>query len=93
MLARVEQLPHVRAVTTPYELGGQISRDGTIGLATVHLDALAQNIPKERGHPLIDTAKSADSSVLNVQLGGAGRREQPSRTASPPARGSGSSSP
>ena len=48
MLAKVEQLPHVRAVTTPYELGGQISRDGTIGLATVHLDALAQNIPKAR---------------------------------------------
>ena len=70
MLAKVTQLPHVRAVTTPYELGGQISRDGTIGLATVHLDALAQNVPKGAVTALIDTAKSVDSAVLNVQLGG-----------------------
>jgi RND superfamily putative drug exporter len=70
MLARVAALPHVRAVTTPYELGGQISKDGTIGLATVYLDALAQNVPKAAVTHLIDTAKSADSSVLNIQLGG-----------------------
>jgi RND superfamily putative drug exporter len=70
MLARVEQLPHVKAVTTPYELGGQISRDGTIGLATVYLDALAQNVPKSAVTALIETAKSADSPLLNVQLGG-----------------------
>jgi RND superfamily putative drug exporter len=70
MLARVEQLPHVKAVTTPYELGGQISRDGTIGLATVYLDALAQNVPKSAVTALIETARSADSPLLNVQLGG-----------------------
>ena len=54
----------------PYGPGGQISKDGTIGLATVYLDALAQNVPKDAVNQLIDTAKSADSSVLNVQLGG-----------------------
>ena len=71
MLTRVGRLPHVAAVTTPYQLGGQISRDGTIALATVHLDALAQNVPKAAVTDLIHTARSADSPVLNVQLGGA----------------------
>ena len=33
MLARVARLPDVRSVVSPYGLGGQISRDGTIGLA------------------------------------------------------------
>ena len=45
MLARVAKLPYVRSVTSPYDPGGQISKDGTIGLATVNLNAQAQSIP------------------------------------------------
>jgi len=71
MLSRVAQLPDVRSVTSPYGPGGQISKDGTIGFATVNLDAQAQNIPNSAVTRLIDTAQSADSSLLNVQLGGA----------------------
>jgi putative drug exporter of the RND superfamily len=71
MLARVARLPDVRSVTSPYKPGGQISRDGTIGLATVNLNAQAQNIPNSAVNRLISTAKSADSPRLNVQLGGA----------------------
>jgi putative drug exporter of the RND superfamily len=71
MLARVARLPHVRSVTSPYGPGGQISRDGTIGLATVNLDAQADSIPDAAVNTLISTAQSADSSLLNVQLGGA----------------------
>jgi RND superfamily putative drug exporter len=70
MLARVAQLPHVRSVISPYESRGQISRDGTIGFATVNLDAQAQDVPKAAVTKLISTAQSADSSLLNVQLGG-----------------------
>ena len=70
MLARVNRLPHVRAVASPYGPGGQISRNGTIGFAAVNLDALAQNVPKAAVTRLISTARSADSSLLNVQLGG-----------------------
>jgi RND superfamily putative drug exporter len=70
MLARVAKLPHVRAVTSPYGPGGQISADRKIGLATAYLDALAQSVPKSAVSQLIFTAKSVDSSVLNVQLGG-----------------------
>jgi putative drug exporter of the RND superfamily len=71
MLARVARLPHVRSVTSPYAPGGQISRDGTIGLATVTLDAQAFNVPNSAVQTLISTAQSADSALLNVQLGGA----------------------
>ena len=71
MLARVARLPHVSSVTSPYGQGGQISRDGTIGLATVNLDAQADTVPSSAVTKLISTAQSADSSLLNVQLGGA----------------------
>ena len=71
MLARVARLPHVRSVTSPYAAGGQISRDGTIGIATVNLDAQATNVPNSAVQTLISTAQSADSALLNVQLGGA----------------------
>jgi RND superfamily putative drug exporter len=71
MLARVARLPRVRSVASPYGPGGQISRDGTIGLATVNLDAQADSIPDAAVSTLISTAQSADSSLLNVQLGGA----------------------
>ena len=71
MLARVARLPHMPSVTSPYAPGGQISRDGTIGLATVTLDAQAFNVPNSAVQTLISTAQSADSALLNVQLDGA----------------------
>jgi putative drug exporter of the RND superfamily len=71
MLARVAKLPDVRSVASPYGPGGQISSGGTIGLATVNLNAQAQDIPSSAVTTLISTAKSADSPVLSVQLGGA----------------------
>ena len=71
MLARVARLPHVRSVSSPYARGGQISRNGTIALATVNLDAQAQDIPNAAVMRLISIAQSADRSLLNVQLGGA----------------------
>src|SRR5580700_5500571 len=64
MLARVAKLPDVRSVASPYGPGGQISRDGTIGLATVNLNAQADSIPSTAVNRLISTAQSADSPVL-----------------------------
>ena len=43
MLGKVQQLPFVTGVTSPYS-SGLISTNGQIGLATVQLDAQAQNI-------------------------------------------------
>ena len=71
MLARVAKLPYVRSVTSPYGPGGQISKDGTIGLATVNLAAQANNVPNSAVQTLISTAQSTDRPLLNVQLGGA----------------------
>jgi RND superfamily putative drug exporter len=72
MLARVAKLPGVASVTSLYGPRGQISRDGTVGLAAVNLDAQAGNVPASVVNKLISTAKSADSPLLNVQLGGDG---------------------
>jgi RND superfamily putative drug exporter len=71
MLGRVARLPYVRSVASPYDPGGQISKDGTIGLATVNLTVQAQNVPAAAVNKLISTARSADGPLLNVQLGGA----------------------
>ncbi|HEV2257497.1 MAG TPA: MMPL family transporter [Streptosporangiaceae bacterium] len=71
MLTRVAKLPYVRSVTSPYGPGGQISKDGTIGLATVTLTAQANSVPNPAVQTLISTAQSADRPLLNVQLGGA----------------------
>jgi RND superfamily putative drug exporter len=71
MLASVSRLPGVRSVTSPYGPGGQVSKDGTIGLAVVTLDGQAKDIPDAAVRTLISTAQSADSPRLNVQLGGA----------------------
>ncbi len=70
MLSKVRRLPDVTLVTSPYEAADQISRDGTIGFATVDLDAPAQDVPVAAVTRLISTARSEDSSLLNVQLGG-----------------------
>jgi putative drug exporter of the RND superfamily len=71
MLGRVARLAHVSSVISLYGPGGQISRDGTIGLATVNFDAQAGSIPNAAVQTVVSTAQSADSSLLNVQLDGA----------------------
>jgi RND superfamily putative drug exporter len=70
MLGRVERLPFVTGVTSPYS-SGLISTNGKIGLATVQLDAQAQNISGHEAKQLIQTAQSVNTDLLNVQLGGA----------------------
>jgi RND superfamily putative drug exporter len=69
MLAQVARLPDVTSVASVYGPGGQISKDGTIGLATVNFNS--QTPPNSAVNKLISTAQSADGSLLNVQLGGA----------------------
>jgi RND superfamily putative drug exporter len=70
MLARVVKVPGVSSVTSPYAAGGQISQDGTIGLATVTLSAQQGSVPASTATALISTAQSAGGPLLNVQLGG-----------------------
>lgn len=70
MLAKVQRLRFVTSVTSPYR-SGLISKDGTIGLATVQLDAQAQDVSTAQAEQLIHVAQEASSRTLNVQLGGA----------------------
>jgi RND superfamily putative drug exporter len=70
MLANVSKLPFVTSISSPYS-SGLISKNGTIGLATVQLDAQAQNISTAQAERLIHVAQDVDRQLLNVQLGGA----------------------
>jgi len=70
MLDRVGRLHFVTGVNSPYR-SGLISKDGTIGLATVQLDAQPQNVSTSEAQQLIRTAQAVNPRLLNVQLGGA----------------------
>jgi RND superfamily putative drug exporter len=70
MLAAVTALPDVTHVTSPYSAAALISKDGTIGLATVTLNQQAQNVSTSSAKKLISTAQSFANGQLNIQLGG-----------------------
>jgi putative drug exporter of the RND superfamily len=71
MLAQVAGLPHVASVTSPYATHGQaISRDGTIGFATVIFDRHANALPTRAISRVIATAGTARSRTLQVELQG-----------------------
>ena len=70
-VARVAQLPHVTSVVSPYAQGQRaISRDGTIGFATVEFDERANALPSAAVDRVMSAAESARSATLDVQLGG-----------------------
>ncbi|QNP75161.1 MMPL family transporter [Streptomyces roseirectus] len=70
MLAEVGRQPHVVSVISPYDNGGAVSEDGTIGYASVALDKQAEEIPADDTRELIDTARKADGDGLRVELTG-----------------------
>ncbi|MFB7114151.1 MMPL family transporter [Streptomyces sp. NPDC056190] len=77
MLNKVRGLPGVATVRSPYADSAAMSRDGTIGYATVTLTGKAQDVPKPDIVRIIDTAKAAEQSGksgLTVELGGAAVR-------------------
>jgi RND superfamily putative drug exporter len=70
MLAQVKGLPGVADVRSPYTDTSAVSKDGTIGYATVTLDGKAEAVPKEDVTAIIDTAKGAETDGLQVDLAG-----------------------
>lgn len=68
-LAAAQRLEGVgRGVTSE---SAQVSRDGTIGLARIPLDARStEDVPVETGARLIELAGSTDGDGLRVELGG-----------------------
>jgi RND superfamily putative drug exporter len=72
MLAKVERLPRVASVTSPYDPNGasQVSADGKIAFATVNFDAQAQDLPSDAVNAVIHSAQAAQGPNLKVALTG-----------------------
>ncbi len=72
MLAKVAALPHVTSVVSPYSAAGarQVSADGKIAFAQVNFDQRGFDVSKADAQRVIDTAQTAESSSLQVELGG-----------------------
>ncbi|NUR57781.1 MAG: MMPL family transporter [Catenulispora sp.] len=71
MLEKVATLPHVVDVVSPYTSNAQsISRDGATAFASVTFDAAAKDLPTSAISNVVDTARSASTSSLQVELGG-----------------------
>ena len=72
MLAKVESLPRVVSVASPYGPGGagQISRNGKIAFATVNFNAQAQNLPESSVNAVVHAAQAAQGPTLRVELTG-----------------------
>nr|WP_237330794.1 MMPL family transporter [Streptomyces sp. BA2] len=71
-LDKIEDMPAVASVSSPYEGSGaaQISDDDRIAYANVTFREQADDIDKADAQALVDTAKAADSDSLDVELGG-----------------------
>jgi RND superfamily putative drug exporter len=73
MFAHVAKLPHVAAVISPYAgttSGKSVSANGRIAFATVVFDEKANNLPKEAAERVVNVARAAGRSGLQVELGG-----------------------
>ncbi|WP_309094389.1 MMPL family transporter [Streptomyces sp.] len=71
-LDRIENLPGVASVTSPYDGPGtgRISADGRTAYATVTFDEQAQDIDEGEARAVVATAESARADGLQVELGG-----------------------
>ncbi|MQY04091.1 MMPL family transporter [Actinomadura macrotermitis] len=74
MLGRVRGLPSVADVRSPYADASAVSKDGTIGYATVTLAGKAEDVPKGDVVRIVDTARSAARDGLRVEAGGEAAR-------------------
>ncbi|GAA2767202.1 MMPL family transporter [Streptomyces paradoxus] len=71
-LERIEDLPGVASVTSPYDGPGtgRISEDGRTAYASVTFDDQAEDIAEGEARAVVDTAKGAETDGLQVELGG-----------------------
>jgi putative drug exporter of the RND superfamily len=77
LFARIERLPHVVDVVSPYGSGAgrSISADGRIAFATVVFDKKANLLPKSAALKVLDVAHAATRPGLQIELGGAAIEE------------------
>jgi RND superfamily putative drug exporter len=72
MLTRIQALPHVTKVISPYSPEGstQVSKDRTIAYATVYFDVLGQSVSTREAQQFVRVAQSADQQNLQVAVAG-----------------------
>jgi putative drug exporter of the RND superfamily len=72
LLQKVQTMPHVASVTSPYSPGGafEISKDGRTAFATVTYTKRANLLPNDTGKPLLDAIDQIDVNGLTVAAGG-----------------------
>ncbi len=63
-------LPGVAAVVDPYRAPGALSKDRTIGFATLQFDKQASEIDRDQVAQVVETAQAAATRDLQVNLGG-----------------------
>ena len=72
LLAKVERMPHVVSVGSPFAAGGgaQISKDGRTAFAVVNYDKRANLLPDSTGKPVLDGIDQIKVPGLQVAAGG-----------------------
>ncbi len=72
LLAKVQRMPHVVAVGSPFAPGGaaQISKDGHTAFAVVDYDKRANLLPDNTGKPVLDAIDQIKVPGLKVAAGG-----------------------
>lgn len=72
LLKKVQTMPHVASVVSPYTSAGQyeISKDGRTAFATVNYTKRANLLPNDTGKPLLDAIDDIHVKGLTVAAGG-----------------------
>ena len=72
MIAKVERLPHVAPITSPYSAAGarDINADKTVAFVSVVLSQQVQNLTQPEAKTFVDTATSAATTNLKVAVAG-----------------------
>jgi RND superfamily putative drug exporter len=71
VLSKVARLPHVTSVNSPFSSGGSaLSKDATVGFATVGFDEAANKIPVAATDRVVSTASALRSGALQVEFSG-----------------------
>jgi putative drug exporter of the RND superfamily len=77
VFAKVEALPHVSEVASPYEGGGAgaVSDDGKIAYATAQFNVTTDKLGDDEVKEIMDTAQDAGGDGLQVEVGGSPAEE------------------
>ncbi|MFI0373015.1 MMPL family transporter [Actinomadura sp. 1N219] len=73
-LSDVEALPYISRVSSPYGNPAAISQDGAVGYATAVLDVASEDMSLDEVQRIVDTAQSAETARLEVEVGGEAAR-------------------